>query len=394
MSLGRLNFDDLGERDLLDLVAAGVPEGQIVEYKRDPYGRADADVKEFLKDVTAMANTRGGHIIVGLEEADGVAKGLSPIKALDRDIEIQRLDSLVRDGIEPRIVGVQIRAIDVSSGGFVLILRIPRSWNPPHRVIARGSNRFFIRNSSGVHEASIDELRSLFTLSSTAVDRARAFHTERVARIITNEGPVSLAGGGGKIIIHLVPLATFSAPSVVDLRSASKASGSFRPISADGMTPKFNFDGFINIRGGVPCYGYTQVFRNGVIEATKASILRERDGLLLLPTSSFEAYTLGALHRYLNGMKLLGLQPPIVAMITLEGIHGAVLGTSQDTWDDRPDPITRSTLELPDILIENFGTPADYNRQFRPAIDALWNAGGYLGSLHYNEDGTWKGRAD
>jgi predicted HTH transcriptional regulator len=33
--------------------------------------RADADVREFLKDVSSFANTAGGHLIIGMDEAGG-----------------------------------------------------------------------------------------------------------------------------------------------------------------------------------------------------------------------------------------------------------------------------------------------------------------------------------
>jgi hypothetical protein len=62
MSLSGTNFDDLSESDLSALIDAEVPEGLLVDYKRDAYGRGDADVKEFLKDVSSFANTAGGHL--------------------------------------------------------------------------------------------------------------------------------------------------------------------------------------------------------------------------------------------------------------------------------------------------------------------------------------------
>jgi hypothetical protein len=40
---------------------------------------ADDDKREFLKDVTALANTSGGHVIIGMAAVDGVATSLQPI---------------------------------------------------------------------------------------------------------------------------------------------------------------------------------------------------------------------------------------------------------------------------------------------------------------------------
>src|SRR4051812_46354373 len=101
MALSTLAFDQIGEAHLQALVDAGVPEGVLLEYKRESYGRADADVKEFLKDVSSLANTSGGHLIIGMDEVGGVATALVPLQGIDPDKERQRLENLARDGLEP-----------------------------------------------------------------------------------------------------------------------------------------------------------------------------------------------------------------------------------------------------------------------------------------------------
>ena len=50
MSFGRLNFDQIVESVLLELIYAGVPEGVSIDCKVGICGRTDADLKEFLKD--------------------------------------------------------------------------------------------------------------------------------------------------------------------------------------------------------------------------------------------------------------------------------------------------------------------------------------------------------
>jgi hypothetical protein len=37
------------------LIDAGVPEGALIDYKRALYGRSDAEVKEYLKDISSFA---------------------------------------------------------------------------------------------------------------------------------------------------------------------------------------------------------------------------------------------------------------------------------------------------------------------------------------------------
>ncbi len=62
MALLNVSFDAVSEAHLRDLVSTGVPEGVFLEYKRTTYGNGDADVKEYLKDVSSFANTHGGDL--------------------------------------------------------------------------------------------------------------------------------------------------------------------------------------------------------------------------------------------------------------------------------------------------------------------------------------------
>jgi hypothetical protein len=95
MSLSNLNFENISESDLLKHVSAGVPEGIFIDYKRDMYGRSDADAKEFLKDVSSFANTSGGHLIIGLDEVAGIPTSITALKG-DSDQDLQRLENLAR----------------------------------------------------------------------------------------------------------------------------------------------------------------------------------------------------------------------------------------------------------------------------------------------------------
>lgn len=184
MSIPRPNLEDITEADLQALIASSRPEGLMIEYKRESY-EDDADKGEFRKDVCAFANSHGGDIIIGMAEAEGCASKIAPLTG-DSGKAIERLESLIRDGIEPRITGIRMRAVDVE-GGHVIVVRVPRSWNPPHRALMKGKCLFYLRNSNGAHEASVEELRMLFTLSATVTDRIRAFRQERLAKIAAGE---------------------------------------------------------------------------------------------------------------------------------------------------------------------------------------------------------------
>ena len=59
---------DLSQDDLMQLIEDRRPEDRYLDYKRDPYGKTDADKRELLKDVVGLANASGGVILIGIEE--------------------------------------------------------------------------------------------------------------------------------------------------------------------------------------------------------------------------------------------------------------------------------------------------------------------------------------
>jgi schlafen family protein len=390
VALSNINFDQISESDLVEHIAAGVPEGILIDYKKDIYGRTDADVREFLKDVSSFANTSGGHLIIGVDETGGVPTKITALMA-DPDKDLQRFENLARDGIEPRISGLRIRALPISSGGYVIVFRAPKSWNPPHRVSARNTNRIYGRNSAGAYEFSIEELRVLFTSSASVLDRVRAFRSERLAKIDAGEAIVPLAQNCGRLIVHLVPTAAFGLGGRIEPGKASAAQDLLKPMNSMGYSPRVNFDGFANLHYGNDgkCWSYTQVFRNGAIEAVKVRVVSDiKAGQLHIPTLDFDRWIFEQLSSYFAALQRLEVPPPIILMISLQGVRGARLGIRTDTLEDPP-KIDRDVLELPECVIEQYGSEIDYQRIARPAFDALWNTGGFFRSKHFDSTGKW-----
>jgi Putative DNA-binding domain len=392
VKLGSLNFEAISEKILQAMVSNGVAEGTGIEFKEETYGRTDSDIKEFLKDISSFANTFGGYLVIGMAENEGIAANLKGIRTPDIDAELQRFESLMRDGIQPRISGIQLKPISLATGAHAIVFNIPRSWNPPHRVSAKNTNRFYIRNSSGVHEASVEELRLLFSQAGTIQDRSRAYRHERLAKIQTGEIPVDLANHLGKLVVHIVPFSSFSSPTQVDLEFAVNNPHDLIPMGqTSGYSPTINFDGFINIRGGDQCFGYTQLFRDGRIEAVKVRVMMEQNGSRIIPSLTIDQHLLMAIESYMLALQKLNVAPPFIVMISLLEVRGAILGVGNSAYFDLNDPIRQNELLLPEILISQFGTPQDYQKNLRPAFDALWNAGGFSKSQHFAADGTWTG---
>jgi predicted HTH transcriptional regulator len=144
MSIPIANLKDLSEDDLNALVQNGVTESNSLEFKRQTYGTTEAEKKELLKDVTAFANSIGGDLVLGVDEQDGVATGLVPLTG-NAENEVDRLNQILRSGVEPPLLGLSIVPVQVNSGACIII-RVPRSPLAPHRVSAYGSSRFYVRH--------------------------------------------------------------------------------------------------------------------------------------------------------------------------------------------------------------------------------------------------------
>lgn len=389
MSIGNLNFDDISEGNLLDLIEIGVPEGLKIEYKSQLYGNSNSDKKEALKDISSLGNSFGGHIIIGMEEEEGLPTRIRAIQDINPDDTVLRLENLARDGIEPRITGIRMKAITISSGGHVIIIRIPKSWNPPHRVSAKNTNRFYIRNSAGSHETSVEELRALFSLSATMSEKVTAFRHNRLAKISVDEGPIKILHEG-VLIVHIVPFSAFNDPNIVDIKSVQKQSTLFRPLDSNGWNSRFNFDGFMNFRPSDVCHGYTQVFRSGIIEATKSPMVFDSaERGRVFSGKNMGSHVLQVLPGYLEGLKRLNVSPPFVIMLSLQDVQGAYIYDDDYYWSDGLNTFEKSELLLPEITINDYPSNEDLQKLMRPAFDTLWNAGGYEESNCFDDNDLW-----
>lgn len=392
MTIDRLDFDNLAESDLCELLAGQVPEGLRIDYKRDLYGNTDAEKREALKDVSGFANAFGGHLIVGVEEQNGLPVAIPGVANVNPDDVILRLEQLVLSGLDPRIQGLRIRAVPLANRTHCFVLRIPRSWYPPHRVSAQNSNRFWIRNSGGAHEASVEELRTLFTLGADALYRVHQFRDVRVRELISAKSARPLQADG-RLILHIVPLAAVTSSLQVDLSAAYQLQRMFRPIGSMGFSPRFNFDGFVNERGGEHNFGCTQVFRNGALEATKAAIVKKHPQIGgCIFGREFEKQIFEVLTGYINGLRDLTVPPPLVILFTLQGVQGVQYRVQLPSMFDDPEPaIERDILHLPECLVNEYGPDVDYHRSVKPAFDALWNTAGLASAQTFSPTGAWVG---
>ncbi|MGR6915339.1 AlbA family DNA-binding domain-containing protein [[Actinomadura] parvosata] len=85
----------------LELLKAGqVGEAEDLEYKRELYGNGDSQRRELCKDVAALANTRGGLLVIGIQE-DDQGRAISMTNVALSDAEATRMHQAIASGVHP-----------------------------------------------------------------------------------------------------------------------------------------------------------------------------------------------------------------------------------------------------------------------------------------------------
>jgi hypothetical protein len=381
-------LNEITEADLAALITNGVAEGRTIDYKRGMPGNSDADRKEFLADASSFANTVGGDLVFGMDEDGGLPTQIVGVASADLDQEIRRLDSILAAGLSPRIRYAN-RTITTTAGERLVILRIERSWNGPHRVVFQQNDKFYGRNSAGKYPLDVNELRAAFTLSSTATERIRGFRTDRIIALSSNQTPVPFMDSP-KVVLHCIPLEAFSGTGQYNILPFYDNPASISPMGTTVWDRRLNLDGVVTFGTIQPCPSYTQLYRNGTIEAVQGRILAQQyQDRMVIPSVSYEHHILHYLPRCFNVLQTIGSNAPVIVALTLLKTKGLYMGLDA-RWGQPGYAIDSDNLVLPEVVVESFTTSA--NEILRPLFDLIWNACGVRSSANFDANGNWVGR--
>ncbi len=385
------SIDEITEEDMQSLIDNSVSEGKTIEYKQSLPSKSDSDKKEFLADISSFANASGGDLIYGIiEDRDnGVPKTVGGLTIDNIDREISRLDSMIREGIKPRILGITIKSVKLSNLKIALIIRVPKSWISPHRVSFKGHDKFYSRSTNGKYPMDVGELRVSFNLSETITERIRRFREDRISKIFDKDTPV-LFYDTAKMVLHLIPVISFNPAQRYDI-SKIIYNSKIKPMYCATYNYRYNFDGILTYRIGreEKSYTYVQIFKNGIIEAVEAHLLDpiHKNGKLSFFSYDYEETLIKFLPDYLSILKMLNVDLPIFIFLSLVGVKGYSMGYDRTFWNDEVFTIDKDILLLPEVVIENYDVIA--KDVLRPCFDSIWNACGLPRSFNYDDDGEW-----
>ena len=407
MPLRNLPVDQITETDLNRLVVNGVMEGRRLDYKEQLKVDTGDDKNNFLADIAAMANTLGGDILYGIEEQrdtngkpTGIPQAVVGVDLPNWDPLRLQLQQLIRDGIAPRIQGIELGIVPLASGRSVIIIRIPPSIQAPH-MITRRSSPFYARASGGNSPMDVDEIRQAFLRTANLIERADTFRRTRSQAVSSDSGPI-LVGSGAKTFLHIIPFT--AQPFALDF-SDGQVNAVVRDLPplmpSNGVDTRLNFDGRVNVippdKDGEPSPSYVQVFRDGMIEYVDTHLAQRRsiNGHMrpVFYSPDFETTLVNGLKKGLQLLHSLTIPLPILVFLTLTNVQGYVFAEGyQDAalYSGKPGRrvIDRADLYPAGQIIDR--PDQEVEQVLKPIFDTVANASGLVRSPAYDDNGQWK----
>lgn len=402
-----LSLATIDEAVLRQLCESECPESQTLEFKRELPGKQDQDKSEpdkkkieLCKDVVAFANADGGHFVYGIQEKAGVANDIVPITTTESaDAAERRIRHVLDARIEPKIHGLTFHKVEVA-GGYVLILRVPASYDGPHGIrISKNKNnnnqwwRFVMRNGTMISEMSYDQIRGAFDRTATLAEQARRFIATRRELIAKGETPVPLKAGP-QLVVHLVPIAGLAGRMTVDLMPIYK-NGMHEftgPFWRNGFSSTFNFDGLVihtNDMGEDGYHGYNHIFRIGALEGvTLGGGFQGSKDDKLVEASLMSKFFYNSLKCRIENLKSLSFSGPALFGLGILNVKGYKLHIEIDTLHDLYHRSSKTAdhqhLVPSEVWIEDIET-VDIESVIRPLLDTLWQAFGVERCLDFDD---------
>jgi hypothetical protein len=389
-------LDQITESDLRSLIDVGREEGAQLDFKRDLPKEDHEGRKEFFSDITAFANTSGGDLVYGMLEKDGFASEIVPQTIpMSVDGYVLKLQSSIRDRIEPIVQGAGIHPIPLQAGGHAVVIRIPRSFSGMHRV--RGDGHFYVRKSRSNSQLDVPGIISKVSDYLGREDRIKSFFARRYADILVNEHAIPIAPGP-KLVVHILPVRDFLDGQEIDIDIATK-DRSIPLLSHDGSHSTRNtYDGkaFYAAQSGTATH-FTLLMRSGVVEAC-TNIIPDYwpEDMKKVDLRHIEDTVLHFLRTFLSASFAAETTSwPCLVRVALLGTNGLPFrsGTNRDVSSHYGLPPRQplSVLSLPDVLLE--AESIDINEAMRESFTRMWHSWGYPGNFSYHEaGGDWTRR--
>ena len=388
MIFGGKSIQDLEESDIQSLKEREVGESRILDYKGEMYSNSDGDKRDLACDITALANSSGGFLIVGVE-CDEEANRPTEIIGIDQTNAESRVESVCLDRVdEPLSNGrdYRLRVVPESnSSRVVLIIQVFESLRAPHMVSFQKQRYFYVRHGKQNRPADINDIRAIFEKVHGYMSRAESFIVERRPHHRNPNGD-----GFGWITFSIVPLAMAKTLVKVDQETHSW-------FGRTSLHPRAGFGGFPsagNLRPSKIGFSYIEkasaskirsrvdVFRNGSVELG-IEVKTEREDGRIIPTLWFAWTLLAGLHFAGQLYQFFQYYGDVRTLLRFSDAQGYRLVRREYRYSQ---PFEESDLEA--AVDSNLSQLLEHpERVLKAVMDQLSNAFEYLESDCFDEQG-------
>jgi hypothetical protein len=285
-----------------------------------------------------------------------------------------------------------------------LVLRIPRSYNQPHRIVRQGSgnHRFWARSSAGKYEPNVDELRVLFTRAPNVADRIRDFRFDRIAKIVGGDAPVPLMGTR-PLIMHVASLSAFEGGQSFRLdisQAPQQLFTAFPPIGAQVGDFRINVDGCLVLSNrdadGRTHRAYVQAFHNGIVEAVDSTFVMGEgtaQSPYRLTSIRTDSTIVRASYSYLQSLQARDAPAPYLLLVSLMGVRGIPYSldvAAGRLFEGEAGTLDRDQFHFSELVIDDVPLdPYEYAKLLRPLLDQIANAAGRARTPSFDDDGRF-----
>lgn len=377
------SLDSISPEDIMWLCENAASESTTLEFKLTlPSANRDGKVG-FLADVTALANTRGGDLIFGIQEEDSKAVAAPGVAAEGINETIHGLEQRMLHGVDPALPPQEFRAISIGPDKVALVVRVRPSWNAPHRVTVENHNAFYGRHSKGNFVMDVHQLREAFEARGSLESRMTEFLVERF-HYLSNYSAIPRLAEAAYAAVHILPFSSFRSGARLDLRAhESVIRESLRVLPLHF----YDFDGYCSSGVGPRPAIYTKLFRSGILEHGRAIGTRnggQVDGLEIDRALRF------ALATYLPLLRNLGVQAPLGVSYALVSVHSCELKNVAISGREVPEdghPADRANFQPTILLLNEFSD--EKARLGKAFLDSIWNGFGYAECYLFDLD-AWR----
>jgi hypothetical protein len=396
------NLDDLTAAHIQSLIDSEIAESLTLEYKQQLPSNQSEEKREFVYDIAAMANAVGGEIIYGIVDrrgqdgqSTGIAASLTRLNMLpNTQTEIDRLSGLIRDTIAPRLTGVAMQPVSCPDGD-VLVIRIPRSWNKPHMVTIGGVNKFFGRTATGKYPMSVDEIGRAFSERSELREAIELWRSRRAKLVARGVGPVQLAGAV-TMLFHAIPASAFTRDVLRETWTVSEQEKNSMHVPHGRTNFRYNADGFLCLASTGPqfeAYGYTQLFRSGIVEYADSNCYGSPFGSgvdSMIFGQELEKQMVTCYGDAVNRYRGQGRNDVLYVGFSLIGIANKSFYSTVSNLPFRQQSLIRQDIfTSPEVFVDtNDPEESPYERTLLPLVDTMWQVAGHQGTP-FKPNGKW-----